>query len=93
MAIEAFLSIEASGVARVDFLMDQANGQVYVNEINTLPGSISFYLWEHSGMKPQQLVDELIDLANQRFQEMNRTRYVSDQLLIQNIDLLSLNKA
>ncbi len=93
MAVDAFRSVDGAGIARVDFLLDKDTGEVYVNELNTLPGSIAFYLWKHSGISPQQLVDELINLAVQKHREKNRTRYYSDPLLMQNIELMSLHKA
>jgi D-alanine-D-alanine ligase len=97
MAVEAFQAVDASGVIRVDILLDQDTGKVYINEINTLPGSIAYYLWQDKSnpggsMAPEQLVDELIELAHQRFQDKNRSKYGSDQLLLQNIDLMSLHK-
>ena len=49
-----------AGARRVDFLVREAAGEVFLNEINTLPGSMAFYLWQESGMSPQQVVDELI---------------------------------
>lgn len=67
MATEAFSVLEARGLARVDFFMDKGSGEIYLNEINTLPGftKISMYpkLWEASGLKYADLLDELIRLA------------------------------
>jgi len=70
IAKETFKCIGASGVVRIDFLMDTANGnKVYVNEINTIPGSLSFYLWEAAGIKYKELIDRLISLAFKRQRE------------------------
>ena len=70
IAIETFKCIGASGVVRIDFLMDTADGdKVYVNEINTIPGSLSFYLWEEAGVKYPELIDKLISLAFKRQRE------------------------
>jgi D-alanine-D-alanine ligase len=70
LAIRAFQAIECSGMARVDFLLDRETGEVYVNELNTIPGftSISMYpkLWEASGLPYADLVTTLIDLAVER---------------------------
>ena len=67
MATRAFVTLEARGLARVDFFMDKATGEIYLNEINTLPGftKVSMYpkLWEASGLKYPELLDELIRLA------------------------------
>lgn len=70
IATKTFKCIGASGVVRIDFLMDTAdNDKVYVNEINTIPGSLSFYLWEATGLKYPQLIDKLISLAFKRQRE------------------------
>ena len=74
-AVEAFLSLGCSGVARIDFLLDNESGELFVNEINTIPGSLSFYLWEASGMPFAALLDELIRLALKRRREENENRY------------------
>ncbi len=62
LARQTFQVLDCAGVARIDFLMD-ADEHVYVNEINTIPGSFSFYLWEHDGVGFPQLVSQLIDVA------------------------------
>jgi len=69
---KTFKALGCGGVSRVDFLMDTAdNDKVYVNEINTIPGSLSFYLWEAAGKPFETLCDELIDLAFKRDREKN----------------------
>ncbi len=70
LAVEAFLAVHASGMARVDFLLDGQSGELYVNEINTIPGftTISMFpkLWMASGLSYSALLDRLIDLALER---------------------------
>lgn len=67
MAIKAFRGIDGKGLARVDFFIDKKDGEIYINEINTLPGftDISMYpkMWEYSGIKYKDLISKLIDLA------------------------------
>jgi D-alanine-D-alanine ligase len=63
LAIRAFESIDGAGVARIDFFVKEDSGEVWVNEINTVPGSFAFYLWEHSGIKFDGLMQSLIDIA------------------------------
>ena len=62
-ALAAFEAIGAAGVARVDSFVDEDSGETWVMEINTVPGSLSFYLWERSGISFAELVDELIAIA------------------------------
>jgi D-alanine-D-alanine ligase len=70
LATEAFLAVEASGFARVDFLLARETGRLYVNEINTIPGftTISMFpkLWEASGLSYPAILDRLVDLALER---------------------------
>ena len=76
LSIEAFKSIEGSGMARVDFFWQEKNQEIYLNEINTIPGftEISMYpkLWEISGIKFSSLLEKLIELALNRHQEKKR---------------------
>ena len=78
MAIEAFLALDLSGLARVDFFLDRDSGQIYVNEVNTMPGftQISMYpkLWEASGVPYPRLLDRLIELGLERHADKARNR-------------------
>jgi D-alanine-D-alanine ligase len=73
MALQAFVAVDAAGLSRVDFFYVEATGEVLINEINTLPGftSTSMYpqLWSHSGVPFPQLIDNLINLALERYRE------------------------
>lgn len=73
LAVQAFQTLECRGMARVDFFLDRKTNDVYLNEVNTIPGftSISMYpkMWEASGLKYAQLLDELIRLALEHHQE------------------------
>ena len=77
LAVQAFQAVDCSGLARVDFLMDPRTAKMFVNEINTMPGftSISMYpkLWAASGIEYPELIDRLIQLGLQRYEEKNRT--------------------
>lgn len=66
LAGETFRVLSCHGVSRVDVIVDRATGKIYVNEINTIPGSLSFYLWEASGVSFPQLMDNLVSLAVKR---------------------------
>lgn len=82
MAITAFQAIEGSGLARVDFFIGKTDGKVYVNEINTMPGFTPFsmypLLWKESGKPYSQLLDELIALAFERYDERKSIEYTFD---------------
>ena len=78
LALTAFEALDLSGLARVDFFLDRESGQVYVNEVNTMPGftQISMYpkLWEASGIPYPELLDRLIQLGIERYAEKQRNR-------------------
>lgn len=69
LAGETFRVLGCHGVSRVDLIMDDATGKVYVNEINTIPGSLSYYLWEAAGLPFEELMDNLVRLALKRQRE------------------------
>ena len=77
-AVQAFLALDLSGLARVDFFLERETGNVYINEVNTLPGftEISMYpkLWDASGLPYPELLDRLIELAQERFEDKQRNR-------------------
>jgi len=75
LAIKAFKTLDCSGMARVDFLMSKVSGNIYINELNTIPGftRISMYpkMWEISGLSYKDLIDKLINLAFERHRQKN----------------------
>jgi len=77
MAITAYKAIDCAGMARVDFFVEKDTDDIYLNEINTIPGftSISMYpkLWEASGLSFPQLVDRLVELAIERKNDRDNT--------------------
>lgn len=69
LARKTFSAIGANGVARIDFLVDRVSGDTFVNEINTIPGSMSFYLWTASNLGFDELINKLVRLALKRSRE------------------------
>ena len=72
MAKTIFKTLDCSGVVRIDFLMDRGSSEIWFNEINTIPGSLSFYLWEPTGLSFSELVERLISIAIDRFESRVR---------------------
>lgn len=66
LAVQAFHALRGFGIARIDFLMNKETQQIYINEINTIPGSLSFYLFEPKGIAFSKLLDDLIQLTLKR---------------------------
>ncbi len=93
VAIQSFEMLDCRGVARIDFLLDPKTETLYINEINTLPGSISFYLWEPLGINISALVDRLIQLAFEAHQERQRTTYSVDSPLLARMGAVGTKKS
>jgi D-alanine-D-alanine ligase len=77
LAVQVYKAIDCAGMARADFLLSKETGELYINEVNTIPGftSISMYpkLWEASGISYPELIDRLIELAIERYQDKERS--------------------
>ena len=87
LAVKAFRALGCAGVARIDFLLDTATDRLYLNEINTIPGSLSFYLWQPLGMDYPKLLDRLIELALKREREQESLSFSFETNLLQTADL------
>lgn len=72
LAKKLFRMFDCYGVVRIDFFVDPSEETIYVTELNTIPGSMSFYLWEASGLPYPQLVDRLVAIAEEKFAEKNK---------------------
>lgn len=79
LAAGAFRALDARGIARVDFLVERPTLRPYVNEVNTLPGSLCLRLWEASGIPPADLVRRLLELAVEAHAEKAATRFESEE--------------
>ncbi len=79
LAGETFRVLSCHGVSRVDVIVDRKTRQVYVNEINTIPGSLSFYLWEATGLPFDKLMDSLVQLALKRKRQQSLKTVSYDQ--------------
>lgn len=84
LALKTFKVLGASGVCRIDFMMDSETKKVYVNEINTIPGSLAFYLWKEEGMSFTELMDNLVELALDRERRRSKMTFSYDTNLLSN---------
>ena len=88
MAVKAFQALGCSGVSRLDFMMDRADhDKVYLNEINTIPGSMSFYLWEAANLPYTELLDRVIELALKADRENRKRTYSFDTNVLAGVRL------
>ena len=74
-SIAAFQAVDGRGIARIDYLMQPDRNELYLNEINTMPGSLAFYLWREDGYTSADLVEKLVQLAFDAHAEKRRTLY------------------
>ncbi len=84
IAKKTFKTFNFSGVCRIDFLVDKKTNKVYVNEPNTIPGSLSFYLWEPTGKKYSDLLEELISIGIKDYKNKSRKVTVIDTNILGN---------
>ena len=82
LACDTFRVLGCRGVSRIDFLVDNDTNEVYVNEINTIPGALSYYLWEATGTKFEEEIDKIIDLAFKRERERKQLTFSYDQNIL-----------
>ncbi len=83
LAVKAFKVLGSSGVCRIDFMMNSDTQEVYINEINTIPGSLAFYLWEESGVSFAQLMDRLVKQATDRQRQREKMTYSYDSNILE----------
>jgi len=72
MSIKACKALNTNGVVRIDYLMDKKSGEVYLNELNIVPGSLSFYLWTPKGVEYKDLLNRIIECGIKRFQDKSK---------------------
>ena len=83
-ALKVFRVLNSYGCVRIDFMIDNSNGKVYCNEINTIPGSLAYYLWKAAGTSFDQECDELIENALKRYARRSKKTYSFDTNILDN---------
>lgn len=83
---EVFRSINASGLIRIDYLIDKKSKKYYVNETNTIPGSLAYYLWEATDKPYKVLLDDLITLAIKTYKRKKRKTFSFDTNILSNFN-------
>ena len=82
LAKETFKVLGCAGVSRVDFLIDEETGEMFVNEINTIPGALSYYLWEATGKSVTEEMEDLINIAIKREADREKLTFSYDQNIL-----------
>jgi D-alanine-D-alanine ligase len=81
---QAFWLLDCKGVVRIDYIIDKSDQSLYINEINTIPGSFAFYLWEHEGMQYRDFIDVLLEYAFRAHEEGRKNLYAYDSAILSN---------
>ena len=87
LACKIFKALGACGVVRIDFIIDKDTNTVYANEINTIPGSLAFYLWDATGVPYKELINRLIELAFRRQRNRENITYTIDTNILSGVSL------
>ena len=87
LSCEIFCMLDCKGVVRIDYMFDKATEKVYITEINTIPGSLAFYLWENAGMKYSRLIDKLVESAIRAHEDRNLRNYAFTSDILKSVSL------
>jgi D-alanine-D-alanine ligase len=82
MSKAVFSTLDLKGVVRIDYIIDKAAGQVYVNEVNTIPGSLAFYLFEPMGISFTELISRLVAFAEKQMDDKKSSRFAYDSTIL-----------
>ena len=83
IAVRAFKALGVSGNSRIDFLIDEDTNKVYINEINSIPGSLAFYLWEAKGISFSQVLDDMINIGIKDYKKRVSKTHSFDSNILQ----------
>ena len=89
---KVFRVLNLSGICRIDYLYDKKNKKIYINEPNTIPGSLSFYLWDPKGVPYKELLDQNITVAIREYKKRQRKTYSFDTNILKNFNGLKGGK-
>jgi D-alanine-D-alanine ligase len=85
LSLDIFKALDLKGVVRIDYIIDKSDNQVYVNEVNTIPGSFAFYLWEPVGISFRELIDTLVSIAERQMREKKKSEFAFDSTVLQKV--------
>lgn len=87
LSCDIFRMMDCKGVVRIDYMWDKATDQVFITEINTIPGSLAFYLWENAGVKYATLIDRMVDCAIRAHEDKNSRNYAYTSDILKSVSL------
>ena len=87
MSRQIFRMMDCKGVVRIDYMFDRDSGNFYITEINTIPGSLAFYLWENAGIPYHRLIDRMVAMAEKAHQDKNQANYAYTSDILKGVTL------
>ena len=87
LSCQIFRMLDCKGVVRIDYMFDRTTEKVYITEINTIPGSLAFYLWENKGVKYSQMIDRLVKAAVRAHEDRNMRNYAYTSDILKGVSL------
>lgn len=87
LSCDIFRMMDCKGVVRIDYMWDRNSDEIYITEINTIPGSLAFYLWENAGVKYKQLIDRMVMCAQRAHEDKNLRNYAFTSDILKSVSL------
>lgn len=87
LSVDIFNNMDCKGVVRIDYMFDSSSNGLYITEINTLPGSMAFYLWEATGLPYAKMIDKLVEFAMQAKQDKDDSNYAYSSDILKDVSL------
>ena len=87
LSCDIFRMMDCKGVVRIDYMWDRNSDEIYITEINTIPGSLAFYLWENTGVKYSQLIDRMVMCAQRAHEDKNLRNYAFTSDILKSVSL------
>ena len=87
MSRTIFRLLDCKGVVRIDYMFDRESEKTYITEINTIPGSLAFYLWENAGIPYSSLINDMIEYAERAHADKNTANYAYTSDILKNVSL------
>ncbi|MBQ9264857.1 MAG: D-alanine--D-alanine ligase [Clostridia bacterium] len=87
LSMDIFDAMDCKGVVRIDYMIDRTSGKHYITEINTIPGSLAFYLWQPTGLPYAKLIDEMVKCAMKAHEEKERNSFAFSSDILSGVQL------
>ena len=87
LSCDIFRMMDCKGVVRIDYMWDRNSDDVFITEINTIPGSLAFYLWENAGMKYSRMIDKMVECARRAHEDKNLRNYAFTSDILKGVSL------